>query len=177
MSLAVRRRDAGGVGERLEFSSTPNQQFRGVELSSSNSASDVERYLELAQRYLVEGRGLVDRDPVQASEKLYKAAEETVKALTSYFNLRDVLEAVEGRGRWTATDLSKAVRAISEKLGGWFTLSWDSAWALYVWGFHEVKLDVDDVRVRMPFVERMVLEARRIVEERRFKEPEHSHKI
>jgi hypothetical protein len=37
----------------------------------------VEAHLELASKYLEEGRGLVDKDPVQASEKLYKAAEET----------------------------------------------------------------------------------------------------
>ncbi|WP_367834200.1 PaREP1 family protein [Vulcanisaeta sp. JCM 16159] len=37
--------------------------------------------LELTMKYLDEGRELVDRDPVQASEKLYKAAEEVIKAL------------------------------------------------------------------------------------------------
>jgi hypothetical protein len=36
----------------------------------------VESHLELASRYLDEGRRLVDKDPVQASEKLYKASEE-----------------------------------------------------------------------------------------------------
>ncbi len=38
-------------------------------------------HLELAEKFLNEGVGLVDKDPAQASEKLYKAAEEAVKAL------------------------------------------------------------------------------------------------
>ena len=53
-----------------------------------------ESRLELAERYLAEGRSLVDKDPVQASEKLYKAAEECVKALAMHFNLEDILRSV-----------------------------------------------------------------------------------
>jgi hypothetical protein len=34
-----------------------------------------EAHLELAVRFLAEGKALADRDPVQASEKLYKVAE------------------------------------------------------------------------------------------------------
>ena len=39
-----------------------------------------EAHVELALRFLEEGKGLIDKDPVQASEKLYKATEETIKA-------------------------------------------------------------------------------------------------
>jgi predicted nucleotidyltransferase len=46
-----------------------------------------EAHLELSHRYLGEGRALVDKDPVQASGKLYKAAEEAVKALAIFYNL------------------------------------------------------------------------------------------
>ncbi|MCC6024667.1 MAG: PaREP1 family protein [Thaumarchaeota archaeon] len=122
-----------------------------------------EVHLELSHRYLGEGRALVYKDPVQASEKLYKAAEEAVKALAIFYNLQDVLSGVEGKGRWTVSYLEKAVEAISEKLGGWFLQSWDNAWALHVWGFHEAKLDSKAVEIRLPYVERMVLEAEKIV--------------
>jgi hypothetical protein len=122
-----------------------------------------EAHLELSHRYLGEGRALVDKDPVQASGKLYKAAEEVVKALAIFYNLQDVLSGVEGKGRWTVSYLEKAVEAISERLGGWFLQSWDNAWALHVWGFHEAKLDSNAVEMRLPYVERMVLEAERIV--------------
>jgi hypothetical protein len=100
--------------------------------------------------------------PVQASEKLYKAAEEVVRTLTTYYNLDDVLGRVAERGRWTATELSKAVLRISDKLGEWFRHSWSSAWALHVWGFHEAKFDSEVVRRYLPDIERMVLEARRV---------------
>lgn len=55
--------------------------------------------MKLALKYLEEGKSLVDKDPVQASEKLYKAAEEVVKALATYFNLSDILEDVAKSGR------------------------------------------------------------------------------
>jgi hypothetical protein len=51
-------------------------------------------------------------DPVQASEKLYKAAEEAVKVLARRFALPEHEEA-EGKGRWTAILLSSAVRSLS----------------------------------------------------------------
>jgi hypothetical protein len=60
--------------------------------------SDAKRHLELAERYLEEGRALVGKDPIQASEKLYKAAEEAVEALALHLGLSEVLEKVEGEG-------------------------------------------------------------------------------
>jgi PaREP1/PaREP8 domain containing family protein len=36
--------------------------------------------MELAVMFLEEGKELIDKDPVQASEKLYKATEEAIKA-------------------------------------------------------------------------------------------------
>ncbi len=120
-------------------------------------------HLELSLKYLDEGRALIGKDPVQASEKLYKAAEEAVKALAVFYNLQDVLAGVEEKGRWTVSYLEKAVEAISERLGGRFLQSWDNAWALHVWGFHEAKFDSKAVEMRLPYVERMVLEAEKIV--------------
>lgn len=40
---------------------------------------------------------LINKDPVQASEKLYKAAEETVKALAIKLNLDEAGEAEEAK--------------------------------------------------------------------------------
>jgi hypothetical protein len=126
--------------------------------------ASVEAHLGLASRYLEEGRNLADKDPVQASERLYKAAEEAVKALAVHFNVEGFLDAVERKGGWSVAELAKAVMEISRRLGKWFRYSWDSAWALHVWGFHEAKLDLEDVRERLPDAERMVLEARKVVE-------------
>ena len=121
----------------------------------------VEEHLKLAERYLEEGKELVEKDPVQASEKLYKAAEEVVKALAAHFNL-ELLQRVEERGRWTVAELERAVEEIGERVGSWFGEAWDRAWALHVWGFHEAKLDARAVGLRAPYVERMVREARRL---------------
>jgi hypothetical protein len=118
-------------------------------------------HLELAMKYLEEGRALVDKDPVQASEKLYKAAEEAVKALAVRFQLAEVLKRAGERGRWTVTDLERAVSQIARRLGPWARASWDAANYLHVWGFHEARLDADAVRERLADVERLVREAER----------------
>jgi len=123
-----------------------------------------EARIELALKYLDEGGSLVNEDPIQASEKLYKAAEESVKALTIYFNLTDILSNVKRRGRWTVTELEKAVLKISEKLGIWFMDAWDHAWALHIWGFHETKFDAEDIKPRLPSIEKIVKEAKNTIE-------------
>ena len=119
--------------------------------------------MELALKYLEEGKSLVDKDPVQAFEKLYKAAEEVVKALATYFNLSDILEDVAKSGRWSVTRLWRSVLRISDKLGEWFMHSWNSAWVLHVWCFHEAKFGSEDVKKLLPYVERMALEAQKVV--------------
>ncbi|MEM2661413.1 MAG: PaREP1 family protein, partial [Nitrososphaeria archaeon] len=53
---------------------------------------------------------------VQASEKLYKAAEECIKLLAKHFKLGEV-EVAEEKGRWTVTLLERAVEALTGKLG------------------------------------------------------------
>jgi len=124
---------------------------------------EIKKHLDLALTFLEEGKNFIEKNPVQASEKLYKAAEESVKLLTLYLGISDVLSQVRQRDRWTVTDLEKAVETISKKLGDWFGEAWDRAWALHVWGFHEAKFDSEAVKIRLPYVERIVEEAKRIV--------------
>jgi hypothetical protein len=124
-----------------------------------------EARLELAERYLAEGRELADRDPVQASEKLYKVAEECVKALAIHYNLEDILRNVEKRGRWTVTDLEKVVEEISRRVDELFISLWDHAWALHVWGFHEAKLGSESVKMRIKYIESMLEKTRKILKE------------
>jgi len=112
--------------------------------------------LELAERFLAEGRELIDKDPVQASEKLYKAAEEAVKTIAIALKLPEADEAAK-RGRWTTGLLEDAVMNIMrilkvDELYHW----WDSAYKLHVDGFHEAKLRSDDVRLRLRDVEALV---------------------
>jgi hypothetical protein len=127
------------------------------------SAAEARERVELALRYLEEGRALVEGDPVQASERLYRAAEEAVKALALHYDLRGALERAERRGRWTFEELEKAARAIAGKVGEWFIAAWDAASYLLVLGAQEAELDSESVEARLPSIERMVVEARRIV--------------
>jgi hypothetical protein len=124
---------------------------------------DARKRLELAERFLAEGRGLIDRDPVQASEKLYKATEETVKIIAIALKLPEADEAVK-RGRWTTDLLESAVISIMKRLGvnelyHW----WDSAYKLHVDGFHEAKLRSDDVRLRLGDIEALVNLANKVL--------------
>ena len=121
------------------------------------------RHLELAEKFLSEGRELIDKDPVQASEKLYKAAEEAVKIIAIALKLPEADGAVK-RGRWTTGLLESAVISIMKRLGvnelyHW----WDSAYKLHVDGFHEAKLRSDDARLRLGDVEALVNLANKVL--------------
>ena len=86
----------------------------------------------MAEKFLEDGRELVSKDPIQASEKLYKATEECIKALAIHLGLEDITRKAGERGRWTVTELEKAVEAISDRVGEWFRETWDSAWLLHL---------------------------------------------
>lgn len=127
----------------------------GVDPPSRASA-----HLELARRFLEEGEALVEKDPIQASEKLYKAAEEAVKALAVALGLEEAKKAEE-QGRWTTTLLFTAVDKISRSEGEEFKLWWKSAWSLHVEGFHEARLTTEQVRDEVKYVKRVVEAAAR----------------
>jgi len=117
---------------------------------------EVEMYLELADEFFREGLGLVEKDPVQASEKLYKAAEECVKAVAKFLDVKEVIDRVRARNRWTVTDLEKVVRRATEVMGEELDIAWDVANYLHVWGFHEAKLDSESVEARVPYIEKVL---------------------
>ena len=107
-------------------------------------------------RYLEEGKSYIEsEDVVQASEKLYKAAEETIKSLAQSY-ADGIWKEVKEKGRWTSPLLFKAVRQIAEKLGGELRNYWDTAWTLHVEGFHEARLDIDDVKERVENIEKLL---------------------
>ncbi len=94
---------------------------------------------------------------MQASEKLYKAAEEAIKALAIALNL-DEAKAAREQGRWTAALLFSAVDSISDRLGGGeeVRLWWRVAWFLHVEGFHEARLKPSQVVRDLKHVEALV---------------------
>jgi len=112
--------------------------------------------VEFIKDLLSEADGYLARgNVVQSSEKLYKAAEECVKALSERLNLEEVKDAEE-KGMWAVNLLEKAVRKLVDKFGIDVQLGWDAANHLHVWGFHEGKLEAEDVKGRMPIIKRLV---------------------
>ena len=103
---------------------------------------------ELALRMYNEGiENLNKGDVIQASEKLYKAVEETIKALAIRRGLPEATEALE-RGRWSVVLLDSA----AQKLGDIVFRAWDAAYFLHVNGFHEVRIGIDAVKSRVPVI-------------------------
>ncbi len=122
--------------------------------------SNVKR-LKVIERLLSEAEGYLERgDAIQSSEKLYKSAEECVKALAERLGLEEV-KVAEEKGKWTVTLLEKAVGKLVNKLDVGVRLAWDAANYLHVWGFHETKLDVEAVKIRTPAMESLVKTTRK----------------
>lgn len=116
------------------------------------------RGLELLSRMLVEAERYIGRgDAVQASEKLYKASEEAVKEMAFRLELSESEEAEKRRrGRWTAPLLFRAVRRLSERINPEILNWWHAAWFVHVEGFHEARLDIEEVKARVNAVRELV---------------------
>jgi hypothetical protein len=72
---------------------------------------------ELIERLLAEGKEYIaNGDPIQASEKLYKAVEECIKLLAEKEKLPEH-EEFKKEGRWWSRLLSRSARTLARKLG------------------------------------------------------------
>jgi hypothetical protein len=132
----------------------------------------VEARLELAEKYLGEAEErIVKGDAVKASEKLYKVVEEYVKALAQHYATLEHQAAV-GEGRWWAQLLGKAARRLSKMLGEpKIEYAWAVAYDIHVWGFHEAKYGVEDVREDVGHVKWLLNYARQAVAAERERRP------
>ena len=120
--------------------------------------------LELAEKYLNETREYVGKgDAIQASERAYKAVEECVKALAEKYNTPEYQQAIK-EGRWFTYLLGRAARTLSIKLSEPRIVdAWSRAYDLHVWGFHEGKYGIDDVRTDLPLIEWFVDYVKRLI--------------
>lgn len=107
----------------------------------------IEARLELAEEYLREVEDYIGKgDVVQASEKLYKAVEECVKALAQRYTTSEHQAALK-EGRWWTQLLGKVARRRSKMLREpKIEYTWAVAYDVHVWGFHEAKYDVEDLK-------------------------------
>ena len=127
----------------------------GEEASTRLSAA--KHFLEEAGKYLERG------DTVQASEKLCKAAEECIKALSQKLKIEEYERAREEGGWWTKL-LNKAAERLSARLGEKRILdAWTHAYFLHVEGFHEARLDTESVKLRATHIEWLLSYAESVV--------------
>jgi hypothetical protein len=158
------------VALTLSFLALNKKSRRVLNMGSDTNTElpgEVLRHVEIAEKFLAEGRELIDKDPVQASEKLYKAAEEAVKALAIALNLPEARKAIESGGWWSKL-LEKAAQGVAKALGiKEFILWWDTAFKLHVDGFHEARLSSEDVKERYEYIEAMVNMVKRILQKQR----------
>jgi hypothetical protein len=108
------------------------------------------RLIEEAKEYLAKNNS------IQASEKLYKATKECVKVLAEKYSIEEYRKALES-SRWRVGLLDKAVVTLFRTLNEPRIMdAWDSAYYLHVQGFHEAKLNIEAVEVRLPKVEWLI---------------------
>ncbi|MGC9227736.1 PaREP1 family protein [Caldivirga sp.] len=110
----------------------------------------VAKYINEAREYLMKG------DSVQASEKLYKAAEECVKALAELNNLDEYRKSREV-GRWSTQRLENAARSLARIYGDDVYTAWKIAYEkLHVRGFHEGELKPSDIEEEVNRIEELL---------------------
>lgn len=149
--------------------------------------TEAERFLEEAKRFIEA------RDPVQASEKLYKVAEECIKALEEKYRILETLSEEDiakyireefpfylqdrilnrilsdlrmyrRTGRWTSTLYETAATMLARKLNEpLIQHAWEIAWYLHVRGFHEMKIGISKVREALPVIEQLLTKTRELL--------------
>ena len=138
----------------------PNTSF----YTDTEMPEEVLKHIRLAERLLAKGREPIDKDPVQASKKLYKTAEEAVKVLATALNHPETRKVIESGGRCSEL-LEKAAQDIAKTLGiKEFILWWDTAFKLHVDGFHEARLSNEDIKKMYEYIEAMVNTVKRVVQ-------------
>ncbi|GAB6945433.1 PaREP1 family protein [Vulcanisaeta sp. JCM 14467] len=133
-------------------------------IGRNDPSASIRIRLELADKYLNETREYMNKgDAVQASEKLYKATEECIKALAEKYGTQEYQQAIK-EGRWFTEYLQKASNTLASILGDWVAIGWAAGYVLHVWGFHEAKLSVNDLTNYLKLVENLVINTRKALE-------------
>jgi uncharacterized protein (UPF0332 family) len=121
-----------------------------------NPNEEFEIHVELARKFLEEGKKMFEENPVQACEKLYKAAEEAIRALAIKHNIKEIIRRVGLRGRWKTDDFFDTVNILKKTYGDDIRRWWNTAWTLHVWGFHEAKATKEYVEANIQDIEHLV---------------------
>jgi len=124
---------------------------------SLDPREEAEIHLELAEKYLDEAKKYINgKDPIQASEKMYKAVEEALKALAIICKTPEYEKALK-EGRWWTQLLGKTARRLTKMFNEpRIESTWAIAYDLHVWGFHEAKYNIDEVKDDITYIEWIV---------------------
>lgn len=115
-----------------------------IKLSGARDAIKAMTTKGSLKRFLSEGKCYTEKgDSVQASDKLCKAAEESIETLPESVAPEMHKEAM-GKGKLTRHLLSRA----ADKMDGEITHCWDSAWTLHAEGFRKMGLRISSVQKR-----------------------------
>jgi len=125
-----------------------------IEKLSLDPGEEVAVRIELAEHFLEEARKYIEAgDAVQASEKLYKVAEECIKALAQRYRVPELGEVAK-RGKWDTWILGRAAARLAAQLGEErIRAAWLYAYDLHLWGFREAKYGIDMVEQTLPHIE------------------------
>ena len=117
----------------------------------------VQARLKLAEKTLREAEEYLNGgDVARVSEKLYKTVEECIKLLAQLYRLLEYEKAVR-EGRWWTQLLGKAARKLSRRFSEPRLADvWARAYDIHVWGFHEAKYGIEDIREDLQYVKWLV---------------------
>ncbi len=107
----------------------------------------IENMMKEAKKYIEE------KNAIQASEKLYKVAEECIKILAEKEGIPE-FEKAQKKEQWQTYLLGQAAKSLSsilkeEKIN----FAWTTAYDVHVWGFHELKYSLKDVKTALKPIE------------------------
>ena len=102
------------------------------------------RLEELRKRFREAIEYIKKGDTVQASEKLYKVAENAIKIL-SEINRIPEYEKARREGTWWTKLLDRAARRLRDIYGEELLDAWTTAYKFHQKGFHEEQLTVEEI--------------------------------
>ncbi len=136
---------------------SPSDKVSDSSDPKASTITDMDIWVASIQEYLMRARNyLAHNDTVQASEKLYKTAEESIKFLTIFYKI-DEYEEVCRQGTWWQNLLRRAsVTLASKKKKKFISDAWEKAYLAHRFGFHENSYSKEDVKAVIPSVEKLV---------------------
>jgi len=99
---------------------------------------------ELRKRFREALEYISKGDAVQAAEKLYKIAENSVKILSEVNRLPEC-EVARRQGTWWTKLLNRAARRLRDIYGEEVLDAWTTAYKFHQMGFHEEQLTAEEI--------------------------------